>query len=298
MKKTLKAIVTVLLLAVCIGSAGMFIKGNIDYAAGDSSYGAAKELAGTAEKNTEDEPLDAPKNVNDNKPTEPEVVIPDEPDVPLEENPEIPEALQEPVWHEAPVTDDPNVEELKNIDLEALREVNPDVIGWIYIPGTAVDYPIMQGEDNEYYLENTWEGKPSSVGSIFMECKNSQDFSDYNTILYGHHMKNGSMFATVKYYGDQNYWGEHPYIYVVDDSGVHRYEVFAAFEAGVTDYPYYLGFTEERRQEFIDFALDMTKIDAGVEPTVNDRMLTLSTCTGRGYATRLVVQARLPMVAE
>jgi len=296
MKKTLRVIVTVLLLSVCVGSAGMFIKSNVDYASGENSYDAAKELAAAEEKKPEETPLAVPEQPVRN---EPETVIPDEPEVPLVEVPELPEIAPEPVWREAEVTDDPNIEALKSIDLEALREVNPEVIGWIHIPDTAVDYPIMQGEDNEYYLNNTWDGKPSSVGSIFMERKNSSDFSDYNTILYGHHMKNGSMFATVKYYADQSYWSEHPYIYVVDDSGVHRYEVFAAFEAGVTDYPYYLGFTEERKQEYIDFSLSMTEIDTGVEPGVNDRMLTLSTCTGRGtYATRLIVQARLPMVLE
>ena len=220
----------------------------------------------------------------------------EEPEQP-EPKEEIPEEIppEEPKgWQEAPVQDDPQYEAMREIDLAALREVNPDVVGWIRIPGTEIDYPLMQGEDNQYYLERTWKGEPNAAGSIFLEQHCSADLSDFNTIIYGHRMKNGSMFAALKYYNTVEYLQEHPYVYILDDAGPHRYEVFSAYEASVTGTTYRLAIKEdEMKQKFIDDCSGWSVIETGVEPTIRDRMLTLSTCTGRGYETRWVVQARL-----
>jgi sortase B len=197
-------------------------------------------------------------------------------------------------WQEAPVYDDPHYDAMKEVDLTALREVNPDVIGWIRIPGTQIDYPLMQGEDNQYYLERTWKGEPNAAGSIFLEQHCSADLSDFNTIIYGHRMKNGSMFAALKYYNKMDYLQEHPYVYILDDAGLHRYEVFSAYEASVTGTTYRLAIEDDEiKQKFIDDCSGWSVIETGVEPTIRDRMLTLSTCTGRGYETRWVVQAVL-----
>ena len=203
------------------------------------------------------------------------------------------------VWREAPVYDDPYMDALEQTDLEALREVNDDVLGWIVIPNTQLSYPLVQGEDNNYYLNRTWKQEPSSVGAIFLEKNNSKELSDFNTIVYGHRMLDGSMFASLKYYKKLDYWKEHPYIYVVDDAGSHRYEIFAAYEASVTGSTYRLDFSEdESRQPFLNDCMSWSVIDSGVIPTVNDRILTLSTCTGRGYESRWVVQARLEGLVE
>ena len=189
---------------------------------------------------------------------------------------------------------DPYVNMFASMDLDALREVNDDIIGWISIPYTQVSYPLLQGEDNDYYLNRTWKEVYNSVGSIFLECKNASDFSDFNTIIYGHRMRNGSMFGELKYYKDIEFWKEHPSIYIVNDDGVHRYDIFAAHEVGVQTITYGLGNTkQETKEKFIDFALAGSVIDTGVVPTVDDKVVTLSTCTGNGYSTRWVVQGVL-----
>lgn len=224
---------------------------------------------------------------------EPEKVLEEEPAEIVKEVEELPEEEQTG-WKEAPVYDDPHYDAMQEVNLAALREVNPDVVGWIRIPGTQIDYPLMQGEDNQYYLERTWKGEPNAAGSIFLEQHCSADLSDFNTIVYGHRMKNGSMFAALKYYNDEVYWNEHPYVYILDDAGVHRYEVFSAYEASVKGTTYRLAIEEEEvKQKFIDDCSGWSVIETGVKPTTRDRMLTLSTCTGQGYETRWVVQARL-----
>ena len=111
------------------------------------------------------------------------------------------------------------------MDLPALQQVNSDVIGWIAIPGTEISYPLMQGTDNDYYLTHTWNQNSSAVGAIFMDCRCSADFSGFNTIVYGHRMNNGSMFAALKHYKKQDFLQAHPQIYVTNASGTHAYSI-------------------------------------------------------------------------
>ncbi|MEG1988702.1 MAG: class B sortase, partial [Oscillibacter sp.] len=193
-----------------------------------------------------------------------------------------------------PVYVDPYAKALRGMDFTALREANPDVLGWILIPNTPVSYPLVQGADNQYYLKRNWKTWTSVVGSIFMECKNSSDFSDFNTIIYGHRMNNGSMFAFLKHYKQQSTYDAHPAIYITDDAGSRKYEIFAAYEVSTKSSTYLLGFADNTaKQNFLDDCVGRSVIKTQVVPTVNDQILTLSTCTGNGHATRWVVQARL-----
>ena len=283
MNKTLRRAAILVCLLLFIGSSAMFLRSHIDYARSGSSHDAARDLADSQTSQELPDPLPPLEE------TPRETVVVQLPDYPEEAE----EGTDSAAWQEAPVLDDPYMESLREINLTALREVNPDVIGWITIPDTELDYPIMRGEDNQYYLEHTWDRQPNSAGSIFLECQNSADLSDFNTIIYGHRMKDGSMFASLKYYKTEEHRNRHPYVYIVDDNGVHRYEIFAAYEAGIKTYTYCIGFTEERKAAFLESCLERSVINTGITPTINDRILTLSTCTGTGYDTRWVVQARL-----
>lgn len=208
------------------------------------------------------------------------------------------EAAERPiVWVPELVEDDSNMETLAQKDLEALREVNPDVIGWIWIPDTKIDYPLLQGEDNNYYLEHTWEGRANGHGSIFLECRNSPDLTDFNTIIYGHNMLNGSMFSQLQDYKKESFWEAHPYVYILTDEGVFRYEIFSSYAAKVASITYQLSFQQtETREAFISNALEKSNIDTGIVPETTDRFITMSTCTGAGYGSRRVVHARLKMI--
>ena len=188
---------------------------------------------------------------------------------------------------------DPYVELVQEIDLPALQAMNEDVIGWILIPDTPISYPLMYSGDNSYYLERTWDQQYNAGGSIFLEQYNAPDLSDFNTIVYGHRMRNDSMFGSLKYYNENSYWSEHPYVYIYNEMGAFRYEIFSAYEASVTGKTYRLELNDpEDRQSFLDACTGWSVIDTGVVPTVDDQILTLSTCTGKGYDTRWVVQAK------
>lgn len=273
-KKTRKIIMCILLVAFLVSTA-LALRQWRDNENGEGTYQNAIDIA----MNSRNE--DAPTQEQ----TEPATV-------PAEKE-------KEPVsyWVPAAVEDDPVMEEMAAINLAALREVNEDVVGWIRIPNTRIDYPLMQGDDNDYYLKFTWDKQYNSVGSIFLEHTNSPELTDFNTIVYGHNMRDGSMFADLRVYSLQEYWEAQPYIYIVTDAGVYRYEIFAFLNADVDSLTYSTNPNrDDTKEEFLDLSLENSWIDTGIRPAITDRILTLSTCTGFGYSSRLVVQARLPMV--
>lgn len=225
------------------------------------------------------------------------------PDVtpPLAEVPVLPPEEQgpEPAVEPEPPFDDPYARTLLDVDLAALQTVNADVLGWISIPDTPISYPLLQGEDNDYYLNHTWKKEYNSGGSIFMECWNNADFSSFNTIIYGHRMSDSSMFNSLRHYDDPEYLEQHPRIYIAAEDGVRVYEVFAACEVTVTDPVYWLITTQEKyKQPMIDFCLERSVLDTGITPTPEDRLITLSTCVSMAVTDErwVVIGAELGMI--
>lgn len=184
---------------------------------------------------------------------------------------------------------------LRKIDLTALRDENPDVVAWIVIPDTPISYPVVQGRDNQYYLNHTWKGVRRAVGAIFMEYRSNPDMSDFNTIIYGHRMSDNSMFHALLSYAGQPFWAAHHAVYIAGDGVCRRYEIFSAYEASTTGDSYRREFgNAEDRQSFLDYCLEHSVIETGVVPGADDHILTLSTCTDSGSSTaRWVVHAVL-----
>jgi len=191
--------------------------------------------------------------------------------------------------------DDRNANGPGDVDLEELRRVNPDVVGWIFIPDTELSYPLMQGNDNQYYLNHTWKKVRNAAGAIYLDYRNNSDMSDFNSIIYGHRMSSSGMFHSLRYYREQSYFEAHPYIYIVTDEGVLRYDIFTAYEAdAVNGHTYRLGLKEaEGQQAYINYCSRRSVVETGVTPEPGEHIITLSTCigSGAGYESRWVVQA-------
>lgn len=166
------------------------------------------------------------------------------------------------------------------VDLEALKKQNPDTVGWIYYPAAGINYPVMQDEDNKYYMTHTYKGEKNAAGSIFLDMAGSPDFSDDNTMVYGHNMRNGSMFGALKKVRDKGVVKENPYIWMFLEDGCYCYEIFSWHDAKTTDSSFHTKFAgEEEKEEYIKHITELAEEKRNVKAGKEDRILTLSTCT-------------------
>lgn len=180
------------------------------------------------------------------------------------------------------------------VDFEKLQQINPDVIGWLEIEALEdISYPIVQGEDNDFYLHRTFKKTDNYAGSIFIDYTNASDFSDCNTIIYGHNMKNGSMFGKLKQLYEKEKYKDSKYLWICTPQGKYRYEIFSMQYADVNSDTYTL--FSDHSEEFGNYLIKMqekSKTDLGVKNlTKDDYIVTLSTCTSNDQV-RFVVQAR------
>ncbi len=182
------------------------------------------------------------------------------------------------------------------VNFGELSGVNPDIVGWIRIRALDLSYPVVQAEDNDYYLHTTFEGASNIAGCIFMNCYNKPDYTDQNTIIYGHNMRNGSMFGTLSDFGEEEVYNKSKYFWIFTPEFIYQYRIFSASVVSQTGLTYQTGFSHEDFQEFIDTAFSNSVVDnTGLQVTEDDRIVTLSTCTG-DYSTRFVVMGRLAQV--
>ena len=190
----------------------------------------------------------------------------------------------------------PKAEETQTslVDFEALSAVNADVVAWLFCEDTVLQYPVAQGEDNAYYLNHLFDGTKNANGCIFLDYRNQPDFSDENSILYGHNMKNGSMFASLLSYQEQFYYEAHPNLTLVTPEGTFLVHLFAGYLAQVEEDPWQIAFANaEEKTMWLKKAKDRSTFVCDVQPMATDRILTLSTCSTSSDETRYVLQGIL-----
>ena len=184
------------------------------------------------------------------------------------------------------------------IDFDALREENPDVYAWITIPGTEVDYPILQREeDDSYYLTHTIEGKEAPEGAIYTESLNSQDFTDPNTVIYGHNMRNDSMFGSLHLFEDKEFFDKHRDLTIYLPDQILHYQIFAAYVYDNRHILKSFDFQDTAQyQGYLDSIFQMrsmsNNLDTSISVDSDDKIVTLSTCNGNDDQ-RYLVQAVL-----
>lgn len=166
------------------------------------------------------------------------------------------------------------------IDFDALNERNGDVIGWISVEGTQIDYPILRSKDNYDYLVADIDGEENINGSIFIDMGNAPDFSDRNTVIYGHNMKNGSMFAGLHNFEDEEFFNENREIKIYTRDGMRVYEIVAAYLTNDENILYANNFSDD--DVWFKYTEDMLTNENGnikaAEIGLDDRIITLSTC--------------------
>ncbi len=199
--------------------------------------------------------------------------------------PVMPEASPEPELAPIPV------------DFDYLRELNPDIIAWILVDGTDIDYPVLYDSTRErFYLSHNYAGAYTMYGSIFMLSECRRDFANFNSVVYGHNMLDGRMFAQLHRFEKQEFFDEHDSILIYTPDRVLEYRIFAAYMTDkLNQIVNFDDATEETRQAYIDriFSHEARAIfREGVSVTPDDRIVTLSTCIGNP-ANRYLVQGVL-----
>lgn len=214
-----------------------------------------------------------------------------------------PEASPAPTQEPSPLLgyDIPN----KTVDIEALQEnENEDIYAWLIVPGTEIDYPVLQHpEQLDYYLDHNVDNSKGYPGCIYSQNLNSKEWDDPNTVLYGHNMKNGSMFAGLHYYEDPDFLEENQYIYIFTQNYVRVYHIFGAYEydnrhlllamdttdpAAFATYLVEVQSLKGMRDNFLEEVL----------VSIEDHVLTLETCIASKSDKRYIVQAVLEAEGE
>ena len=204
----------------------------------------------------------------------------------------------EPSGEKAPVyVDNTAPDYWPTIDFESLKAINQDFCAWILCPGTNINYPVVHGADNDYYLNHLFTNVSNKAGAIFMDYRNNTDFSNRNTIIYGHHMKNRSMFWTLTNYKQQSFYNNHPVVRIVTEGANYEVQLFAAYVASVDDNAWRVGFTgAEDFDSWVQEARNKSDFQSDIEVVYGDKVVTLSTCTYEFSDARYVVLGKLVAV--
>lgn len=179
------------------------------------------------------------------------------------------------------------------VDFDALKEINPDTVAWIrFDEPSIINYPVVHCGDNETYLKKTFEANDNKLGTLFVDKDNTGTFKDKNTFIYGHNMKNKSMFAKLMEYKEKSYWEQYPYFYIYTPDGEeHVYKIYAAGVVKDTSDSYIKAYnTDEEFESYIALTKEASLYDTGVEVTKDSKIVSLSTCTNVRDDERFLVQ--------
>ena len=283
-----------LLLVVAVGvfaySGYKLIGYYLAYKAGSDEYSELKDDFLDVEK-----PTEKPAQKSTEDPNQKKILT----DITLLEDPKtLPKRLEDALYETTVENEESkSLPLLKNpVDFTQLQAINPEVIGWIRVGAINVSYPVAQAKDNDFYLHRTFRKVDNFAGCIFENCDNSPYFTDQNTVIYGHNMKNGSMFGQLRLFTKQETLDKNPYFWMFTPNFIFQYRIISCAVVGITGDPYTTRFTEEDFQKFIDDTLSRSEIDCGdVTVTTSDRLMTLSTCTGDS-STRRILQGVLEQV--
>lgn len=187
-----------------------------------------------------------------------------------------------------------------SVDFDALLEINPDTIAWIrFDEPSIINYPVVKSADNNEYLTKTFAENDNKLGAIFMDMRNSSDFSDRNTIIYGHHLNvSPDMFSRLHLYEDEEFCKEHPDFYIYTPDGkVRTYTVFSAGVVNAAADNYDIEFaSDEEFEQYIELCRESSNYQVDVDVNAQSQIISLSTCTGDQRDERFLLQGVLTAV--
>lgn len=178
------------------------------------------------------------------------------------------------------------------INFQELKKKNKDIVAWLYSENTEINYPIVQGKDNEEYLHKLVNGNNNKSGTLFMDYRNKKDLTDPNTIIYGHNMKNGTMFGSLDKYKKQSYYEENKTMYILTEEKNYKIELFAGYTLPANSNIYNVSAASNSRVEAVKKAKSNSTFKSDIEPK-EEKIITLSTCAYDYDEARYVVMGVL-----
>lgn len=188
---------------------------------------------------------------------------------------------------------DPDVSPIQ-VDFDALLATSKNVVGWLYSPDTVINYPVAQADDNEYYLHRLYDGSYNPSGTLFLDYRCEHDFSGRNTIVYGHHMNDGSMLASIVDYSKPGYYEKHPSLYLNTPQGNYRIDVFSGFITASGSTAFTLDLHEDDAFTlYVNKMRGFSDFETEVEIGTDDKLVTFVTCTYEYTDARYVLLGKL-----
>ena len=188
-------------------------------------------------------------------------------------------AVKETEQEDSENEDDDKIKLPINVDFKVLKNQNQDIIAWLYSQDTPINYPIVQANDNDYYLRRLIDGTYNQAGTLFIDYRNNSDFNDYKTIVYGHNMKNETMFGTLTNYTNQEYYDKHKEMYLLTENKNFKIELVAGFTTTREGDIYTVTTTRNTNENLLKTAISKSTFKSEAEVTSQDKVLVLSTCS-------------------
>ena len=179
------------------------------------------------------------------------------------------------------------------VDFNALLQENKDIVGWLYCEGTPINYPVVQAEDNGFYLRRDLQENYLVSGTLFVDCRNTLPGKDLNYIIFGHNMKNASMFGSLTQSKEQSYYDAHPTLYYFTPQGAYKIEAYAGLVVSTKEIIYTADPVKEDFKAYLKVAKERSTFVSDVEIGENDSTLTLSTCSYEFEGARYVLIGKL-----
>ncbi len=165
------------------------------------------------------------------------------------------------------------------VDFDALHKIDPNIKGWLYSKDTIINYPVAKGSDNDYYLHHDIKGNWTVTGTLFIDVANQDNFGDFNTVIYGHHMKDGSMFGSLRKYKDQSYYDQHSQLEYITPEGKYHLQVISFYTTPAVSDTYKVAFnSDQEKQDFLNMTVSKSEIKPKYSADIKDHLVTLSTC--------------------
>ena len=186
-----------------------------------------------------------------------------------------------------------NTNNSQDIDFDKLSKINSEIVGWLIVDGTNISYPIVQGINNEYYLTHLFNGEKNPSGCIFLDYKNSKDFSDKHSVIYGHNMKDDTMFGQLEKFKDEEFYKNNRTMTIITREKEYIVDIFAGYVTDTMDEIWQIEFDNSNFEDWLNNIIKKSYFESEIKPSKDDKIITLAPCSVESNDSRFVLVGKI-----